>query len=246
MPYDTATVIANTTLPDGRGKLTFRFSGAGEIDVDREIFVDGGTTVLSLKQWGISVKNGLNNADTVLALPGLQTGQVIDISDIVIPPSFAGYYVFPALAMAKGASKNYLTLFNGDADRVVQVAAVKLIQELSAAVVGLARGYRLLPINSHSGGTLVTAQKLDNNFPDLSANIVSRKDGVTVNIVGAPVGIESLNEEETGAAGKSAWLYRESDAGQPLILRQNQGIVVQQDAVAGNGLLSVLIYFRVD
>jgi len=245
--YETGTIIGNEPLPDGRARLTVNFTGpSGEPPVPREVYIDGGTTPLSLKQWAVGVMNGLNSARTLMLLPALQVSESMDLSAIVIPPSTAGFYIAAALAMAKGASKNYLTLFNADADLVVQVSAVKLVQELTAAVTGLARGYRLFPINSHSGGTLVTPQKTDTLWPNLNANITARSNGVTANIVGGAVAAESLNEEETGAAGNSVWIYRERDATEPLILRQNEGVVVQQDAVAGVGLLSALIYFRVD
>lgn len=247
MAYDTATITRNEALPDGRAQLTVAFTGpGGEPTVTRDVYIDAGTTTLSLKRWAIGIIDGLNSARTVMQLPALQVGQVIDVSAIVIPPSVSGFYVASALAMPKAASKNYLSVFNADPALIVQVVAVKINQELTAAVTGLARGYRLFAITSHSAGTPVTPAKTDNNWSALSANITSRSNGLTAAVFGSPLGIDALAEEETGTAGSSAWLYRESDAGAPLVLRQNQGVVIQQDATAGTGLLSAVIYFRVD
>lgn len=157
-------------------------------------------------------------------------------------------YVTSGLAMAKSASKNFLTLFNADAALIVEVSLVLVVQELTAAVTGLVRGYRLFRTNSTapSAGTSVTPVKLRSGSPALDADITSRKDGVTVTYSGDPIGVAGVGEEETGGAGASPHvLFSEAQVGEPIILVQNEGVGIQQDATAGTGILSAIMYFRV-
>ena len=155
-------------------------------------------------------------------------------------------YVASALAMAKAASKNYLTVFNATGSaKTVEIVYASVITSLTAAVTGLARGYRLFRITAHSVGTLITPVKLKSSSPALPAEITARKDGVTMTVSGDPLGIGVTNEEETGSAGMEANLFDECKIGEPIICAVGEGIGIQQDATAGVGVLNAFIYFRV-
>lgn len=156
-------------------------------------------------------------------------------------------YVASAVAMSKSASKVYLTLFNADASLVVEVALVVVCQELTAAVTGLVRGYRLFRTTSTapSAGTSLTPVRLRTAGTALDADITARSNGVTATASGDPLGIAGVGEEETGSGGAGPHImFSEQLVGEPIILTQNEGVMIQQDGTAGTGLLSAAIYFR--
>jgi len=159
-----------------------------------------------------------------------------------------GVFVSTALAMSKSASKNYISLFNGDASLIVDVYGVWVAQELTAAVTGLVRGYRLFRTTStaHSAGTSNTPVKLDTSTSNLDADITVRSNGQTVTSSGEALGGVGVGEEETGSGGSARhWLWNWKIEGVPIVLRQNEGVMVQQDATAGTGVLSAGVIFRV-
>lgn len=201
------------------------------------------TAQRDLKDQIRAVVTNLEAFDTNFAgLPA--KGTSFDFSPAAPPVQTSGVYVATALSMAKSASKNYLSLFNADANLIVDVSGVKIAQEVTAAVTGLVRGYRLFKINAHSAGTLVTPDKIDSADPALSANITCRKDGLAATTVGGATHIASLNEDEA-SGGDETWLLPAGFGARQITLRQNQGIVIQQDSTAGVGLLSAAIYFNV-
>jgi hypothetical protein len=64
--------------------------------------------------------------------------------------------------------------------------------------------------------------------------------------VGDPIGTAGLGEEETGAGGAGPHiLFSEMYVGEPIILAQNEGLTLFQDATAGTGTVSAVMYFRV-
>lgn len=159
-----------------------------------------------------------------------------------------GIYVVVAALMAKAASKVYLSVLN-TSTKIIEVRRVEVHQTVTAAVTGLVRGYQLVAITAHSGGTVVPAAqiaKTDSALADPVGTAVNvRKDGVT--ITAAPqsaLGIASLCEDETGGS-PTAILWDAERIGGPIRLRQNQGVAIQQDNVAGVGLLSAIIHVRV-
>ena len=157
-------------------------------------------------------------------------------------------YASSALAMAKAASKNYISLFNADAALIVDVLGVWISHEITAAVTGLIRGYRLFFTNStaHSAGTANTPIKLDSTTAALDADITVRSNGQTATAAGEAIIALGVGEEEAGSGGAAKmWLWNYNEMGISIVLRQNEGILVQQDSTAGTGVLSAGIIFRV-
>lgn len=181
-------------------------------------------------------------------LVGGKEHQAVVLVDAVgqIKDDCEGVYVTTALAMAKAGSKTYLSIFNADPAIIVDVVGVWVSQEVTAAVTGLVRGYRLFRATSvHSAGTLSTPIALDTVSAALDADITIRRDGVTVSAVGEALSSVSIYEEETGGYTGRAWLWSQSETGLTIPLRQNQGVFVQQDSTAGTGVVSAGMIFRV-
>lgn len=151
-------------------------------------------------------------------------------------------WTISALAMAKAASKNYLSVFNTDVSLVVSILYARVNEESAAAVVGLLRGYRLFRITGHSVGTLVTPIAHDTRSQALPAGVTSRSNGQAATVTGIAIGLGSLNEDETGG-GFPAELFSWKETSRPIVCRVNQGVVIQQDATAGVGLLSARLVF---
>jgi len=160
-----------------------------------------------------------------------------------------GVYIASTLAMAKGASRNYLSLHNGDGALIVDVLGIWVAQEQTGAVTGLVRGYRLFRTNgsAHSGGTLNTPVKLDTASGALDADITVRSNNQTVTSSGEALMGAGVSEEETGGAGATGkiWLWNRTEMGFTLPVRPGEGVMVQQDSTAGTGVLSAGIIFRV-
>ena len=159
-----------------------------------------------------------------------------------------GVYAFTTVAMAKAASRNYLSIYNDDAALIVDVLGVWVAQESTAAVTGLIRGYRLFrtTASAPTGGTSNTPVKLDTTTGALDADITCRTNNLTATASGEALAAVGVGEEETGAGGAIRhWLWNWKIEGLPIVLRDNEGIVVQQDATAGTGVLSAGAIFRV-
>jgi len=237
MPW-TATIGEYTK---GGGALSIPVALTNGVEVIHRTF--SATTIQGLKD---SIRSTLTQFDAIDAVHAALPipGSTFDFSAAVPDPPptpTSGSYVVSALAMAKSASKNYLSLLNEGA-LAVDVVGVKISQELTAAVTGFVRGYRLFRTTAHSAGSLVTPITLDTNYPNLPGTITARSNGLSASVVGVPVGVAALTEDE--AAGSSdAWLL--DPWLEPITLRQNKGIVIQQDGAAGLGLLSAVIYFNV-
>lgn len=156
-------------------------------------------------------------------------------------------YIVSALAMAKSASKNYLSLYNADATLKVEIIRAIVCQEVTAAVTGLVRGYRLFRFTTvHSAGSSPTIRKTDTALAAVDADITARSNGQTVGGVEAEaLGIASTYEEETGGGEGRYVLFDEVEESVPIRLNTNEGVVIQQDATGGTGVLSAKFTFRV-
>ena len=83
MAYNAATITANEPLPEGKVNLRVRFTGnAGETSRDRQLTLDGSTTLLSLRQWAISQVAELDAARAAGQLATFQVGQTINLAAI--------------------------------------------------------------------------------------------------------------------------------------------------------------------
>ena len=157
-------------------------------------------------------------------------------------------------AAAAGLSKNFLTLFNDDAAKKVDVLFVYIAKTTTAAVTGLIRGYALFRFTNATapvaGGEARTIRRFNTALNAIDADITART-GVlsTIVLVGTTeaeaLAWQGLNEEETGSGGSDVPLFDWQRSGAPIVLNTDEGIVVQQDATAGTGNVCVTVFFRV-
>ena len=168
-----------------------------------------------------------------------------------------GLYASSALEMTRASNKNYISLFNADAALIVDVLGVWIAFTITAesGAGAIIPGYRLFFTNSttHSAGTLLTPVKLDSTSGALDADITVRSNGQTVTASGEAINSISQSEKTSGGSGGSGciggfkfWLWQYQDMNMSIVLRQNQGIVVQQGGIGDtSGNISAGVIFRV-
>lgn len=165
-----------------------------------------------------------------------------------------GLFVVACRRVAKAASAPYLAVYNTALSGVVvEVTHARVGQVVDAAVTGLARQYDLFRFTSYGAtGDLIanaTIPRTDTTMDDPPALVVAKRKGAAaLALVGTatePLAFDVLGEEETGSAGISDWLWNEETLGKPITLREGEGVAVVQDSVAGVGLLSAIMRFRV-
>lgn len=196
--------------------------------------------------------------DVATQLVGSKEYQAVMVADaagqLINDPT--DVFVSIGLAMAKAASRNYHFLWNGDASKVVDILGAFVQQESTAAVIGLIRGYRLYRVTGFDGamttGTAQTPEPLDTASAALDADIdcwISGGSGIadtSLSIASNPLSALGISEEETGAAGAArTWLWNVNEMGFAIPVRPSEGLIIQQDATAGTGLISTGMIFRV-
>jgi hypothetical protein len=155
-------------------------------------------------------------------------------------------YVASDVDVVKAASKRYLSVFNDSTSTTIEVTRAIVSTSTSAAVTGLTRSYRLWRITAQSGGSIVTPQKLKTSSATPSAPRIRCRQRLTAaTTTGVALGFATVYEEETGGGEEQCVLFDEREVGEPIILVQGEGVMIQQDSqAAGTGLLSSAIYFR--
>jgi hypothetical protein len=155
-------------------------------------------------------------------------------------------YSFSAVGSAAGADKHHLTMFNAiGSGKVVEVLAVRVAMETTAAVTGFPARFNLSRTSSDAtGGTPLSAVKLDTQNVALPAQISGQSAPTGAPTAAGVVTVGSVNPEETGGA-PTVDMYREDPGCQPLTLREGEGVTVQQYPTANAGAVSVHVLFRV-
>lgn len=203
----------------------------------------------------VTAGSGTDVATHLISSKEYQAVMVADAAGYLIDDP-TDCFVTVGLAMAKAASRNYHFLWNGDGSLVIDVLGVWVAQELTAAVTGLCRGYRLFPVTAFDGamttGTANTPVPLDTASSALDADIdawISGGSGIadsSLTLGSVAYSAIGVGEEETGAAGASRmWLWNWKEIGVPIVRRPSEGLIIQQDATAGTGLISTGMIFRV-
>lgn len=151
---------------------------------------------------------------------------------------------------AFAAGKNHLGLFNAvGSGRVLRVYRIVAFPHFTAAVVGLATTLYVMRTTTAGTGAAVAFRRLDLTDPLPPAQVTAlhtftAQPTVTANSEMAGV---ALTQEET--AGQSNKMVFEASWDQnlgPIVLREGQGIVLQQSALVGAGALSAFVYLSID
>lgn len=151
---------------------------------------------------------------------------------------------------AAAASSTLLSVFNASATHSLEIVHV-YVTALSGAVTGLIRNYRLhrITANITAGGTAVTPVAFDSSHSLTASVTVNRQTAAATpmtghTISGVSMARASRYEEETGGGDARSVLFTEQDYNEPIVCRQNQGVIIVQDAAAALGTVFATIVFR--
>lgn len=167
-------------------------------------------------------------------------------------------YVVTATDLAWSFPTEWLVLFNADATGVeVDVIGATFSIYATSAASGTARGvWRIQGISAYTGGTSLTPVAFDTSSPALDADITAAHTVTSVTPVSGRLALISLPDDELssrwasdlqtikGAAATN--LFSETFFGQPIRLRQDEGVAVRTvtNGGAGNVKVDVSLYFR--
>jgi hypothetical protein len=150
-------------------------------------------------------------------------------------------YYASVIASVAGANKRHLTIWNGHASVVVRVYGIRAATASTNAVTGLVIPLTVSRITAApTGGSNATITKSDSQNPNVPASItITTNDTGGATEAGA-VGCGVVSGEETAAAVSDVLFDAPIDGSQPLVLRQNEGIVIRQGALASAGAVSIV------
>jgi hypothetical protein len=155
-------------------------------------------------------------------------------------------YFTPA---TNAAARRIGDLFNSDASAILRVRGVWIIPT-TTAITGAQQIYDFIRTSSvGTGGTAMTPRPFDTTYTALPAGVTARA-GATGGAAAVYTYMQAFHfNEETNASTQIAQYQNQlpqmGDRFGEIVLRQNQGFMVQQNA-GSVGLTGALIYFTVD
>jgi len=155
-------------------------------------------------------------------------------------------------AHVAAASTLWLDLFNADATAVVRVMAIHHTMLVEGAVTGVGIRWQLLKTTAvGTAGTALTAWKADENEAALDVDITCRLKATGGATAGASLRWYNTSVEEAQGWGKDISLLNIVpdvlvSSGKGIVLRQNQGIRINQESSTAVGAGALLVGFMVE
>lgn len=151
---------------------------------------------------------------------------------------------------AAAASSTPLAIFNASATHTLEISHI-IITLASGAVTGLISNFRVhrITANVSAGNTAVTPIALDSG-DTLTGSVTCNRQSAAATpmtghtISGIAMGRATLYGEETGGGESRCIVYNELEVGEPILCKQNQGIIIVKDGAAGTGTIFATVYFR--
>ena len=151
-------------------------------------------------------------------------------------------YYASVVASVAGANKRHLTIWNGHASVIIRVYSVRVASATTGTVAG-----QIIPLyvarisTAPTGGSAGVIVKADSNNANVPASITCTiADTGGANELG-PIGCGVVSGEETSSANGDMLFESIIDGSQPLVLRQDEGIVIKQGALASAGAITIVI-----
>ena len=159
-------------------------------------------------------------------------------------------YSAVADAVAFAANKHHITLFNATGSGVtVRVHQIRPINLSLAAISGVGIRFDVRRATAASAGTTVTPEKFDTNNSNLPAGVTVRTNGTVTN--GNLLYPFAMNNDEIPLTALNTNMQMKNIffnelKNQPFVLRENEGITVQQITSSTVGSFAWLIIFSVE
>jgi hypothetical protein len=160
-------------------------------------------------------------------------------------------YLAVADAVAFAANKHHLTIFNATGSGItVRIHQIRPINLALAAISGVGIRFEIRRVNgAPTGGIVITPEKFDANNSNLPAGVTVTTNGTVTN--GNLLYPFALNNDEiplTSLNGNlqqnNIWLNEIKN--QPFVIRENEGVTVQQITSSTVGSFAWLIVFSVE
>ena len=161
-------------------------------------------------------------------------------------PSTTSTYIATLISQTTGASRDYLTLFNASGSgKILRIMRVQLSTAPTAAIgAGIAALTGSVVSTAGATCTTVTVQLLDSTNPAVPAQVTANNNCTTDATVTFDVfGCAVITEETTGAFNTGLCYKHEASGQQPITLREGQGLLLKNTALAPTGLISLTIEF---
>jgi hypothetical protein len=159
-------------------------------------------------------------------------------------------YVATIPASALAANKNHASIVNlTGSGKTVRIQHIYATPAMAAAIVGLQITLEVHGIagTTPTGGNVITIRKHDTDDDDLPAQIEARANPTASPLANWILASGVVNPEETSPSRDGqASIFQKHGSISSLILRENQGLLIRQTALAGAGAINLHIVFLVD
>jgi hypothetical protein len=196
------------------------------------------------------ITNGTVDAQVTNAQP-LRADQGLVVRSLpYYPPTFS--VVFPAIALANNKS---LLAIQNTSTSTVRIRKIYLVNTRAAAATGVVVDYRLLRIESFTGGTAVTIHKMDT--PDTLPSGITAATGATVASESSLYRQSFWSSDEWGPGSLDTegsdhsvqelipW-YKVDSYEKPITLIQNQGVHIRCATNTTAGEVTITVVFTVE
>jgi hypothetical protein len=154
--------------------------------------------------------------------------------------------------VAPAASKHMLTLFNGaGSGSIIEIYDLRAVLLQTAAVTGVTLRWDVLKCSASSAGTTLTPELFDSGAAAIPAQIVART-GATVTagarLFAATIASEEITTAQTNLAGNlgiNLLPMLNLPKAKPIVLREGQGITVQNITSSVIGTFGLSVTFTV-
>jgi hypothetical protein len=173
-------------------------------------------------------------------------------TEVYVPTSYDAdmpSYVATVVNSALAANKNHASLVNKiGSGKTVRVQHIYAYPTLAAAVTGLQVTLEVHGVTATgpTAGTVLTMRNYDTGDGPVSANIEARSNPTATPLANWVLTGGTVNTEETASKEAQQTLFKKEGNVSSLILREGEGILIKQTALAGGGNINIHIVFQVD
>jgi hypothetical protein len=154
-------------------------------------------------------------------------------------------YVAKVILSPVGANKIHCNLFNNLSGNTLKVLKVILSVNANASVTGHSIGFQLKRTSSKGTGTNAILTKLNSGATDLINLFNHTFTAQPTLVANSEIASTCLDMEETRSGRYQQVLFDSQSVSSPIFLYPNEGLAVQQEALASAGNINIFYYLGV-
>lgn len=153
-------------------------------------------------------------------------------------------YFASVLGAASAATKDYLNIFNATGSgKIPKILRITASMDSAAAVTGLQPGFTVSRYTTDGATcTAITIQLADTTNTAVPAQVTAKTNCTTDPTALTDLFRASFYPDETQPGTQEIYLFR-NNGGQPITLREGQGLMLKSGATAPVGVMSITIEF---